>query len=92
MKHMFLLTSISHRVAVVDITAVDPRWEALEGFNGRSVPVAVFRTWSLAEAHFRFLGAQEVTLEQALRLMKSTGAAVPDDLAARPMLTFSEVN
>jgi hypothetical protein len=76
MKHMFLLTSLSHRVVAVDITPVDPRWEASEGFTGRSVQAAVFRSWSSAEAHFRFLGAEEVTLEQALRLLKSTGAAV----------------
>lgn len=49
MKHIFLLTSISHRVALVDITGVDPRWDASEGFIGRTVPVAVFRGWSSTE-------------------------------------------
>jgi hypothetical protein len=76
MTHMFLLTSISHRVVGVEITAVDPQWEASEGFTGRSVPIGVFRSWSSAEAHFRFLGAKEGALEDALRLLKSTGAAL----------------
>lgn len=77
MKHIFLVSSLSHRVVGVDVTAVDPRWEeSEEGFTGRSVPVAVFKSWSSAEAHFRFLGAEEVALEQALRLLKSTGAAL----------------
>jgi hypothetical protein len=76
MKHKFLLTSLSHRVVGVDITAVDKRWEVSEGFTGRNVPVAVFRSWSSAEAYFRFLGAEEVTLKEALRLLKGTGAAI----------------
>jgi len=64
-------------VVSVDVTAVDPRWDVSEGFTGRSVPAAVFRSWISAEAYFRFLGTEEVTLAKALHLLKSTGAAVP---------------
>jgi hypothetical protein len=77
-----LVTSLSHRVVAVDVTPVDPRWDVSEGFTGRSVPAAVFRGWSSAEEHFRFLGAEQAALEQALRLLKSTGAAVLTILAA----------
>jgi hypothetical protein len=76
MKHIFLVSSLSHRVVSVDVTPVDPRWEVSEGFTGRSVPAAVFRSWNSAEAYFRLLGAEEVNLKQALHLLKSTGAAV----------------
>jgi hypothetical protein len=76
MKHIFLLYSLSHRVVVVDATGVDPRWDVSEGFTGRSAPVAVFRGWVSAESYFRFLGAEDVALDRALRHLKSTGASI----------------
>jgi len=65
MRHLFLLRSLSHRVVVIDITAVDPRWEASEGFTGRSAPAAVYRNWASPEAYFRLLGADDAAIDQA---------------------------
>ena len=76
MKHIFLLSSLSHRVVGVDITPVDPRWESAEGFTGQSVPAGFFRSRSSAETYSRFLGASDVTLGEVLRSLKSTDAAV----------------
>jgi len=47
-----------------------------KGFTGQSVPAGVFRSWASAEAYFRFLGASDAALDQAVRLLKSTGAAL----------------
>jgi hypothetical protein len=74
-RYKFLLHGVSHRIFVVEITAVDLGWDVDQIFN-HSVPVAVFRGLDSARSYFRFLGADEPTIEQAFQSLLSRGVAV----------------
>ena len=69
MRYLFLPHSVSHQVVAVDLSAVDLRTNTADTFSTKNVPVALFRSWMMAKAHFRFLGADDASLDRAHRVL-----------------------